>query len=383
MRRPLLSSSATSTAEITTTTLQSSSVRRGINNDSDKAYSLKTQSELTQWQATSDFVEVSSAVTPSTREESAKERLSNILVENARSRFPLFVVLLPVCAVSVVASPEDALLLKSPLLITDKERQEREREREREWVFESDWYRMYFVCSHTMQITSCGSPHLFHERQTVITTERDEEESEKEDWKDGFLLTRPKEWMREMAPYLQASLALARVGISFSKLPLPHPDLYRVKDIQQHIHFLDCAMERLQDMLRGCCPSSMIPHRGSRLQDMRPFCPLDAVQAWKSLSSSEHHVVQYSLAELLRVIDPSLTHTGLRRCVSIAGHIQWVWDCEDVEVSFVRSLAHSPSLAAMNAVIELCREQEIEREVFRDKQRNKNESCCERCCAVL
>jgi hypothetical protein len=195
-------------------------------------------------------------------------------------------------------------------------------------------------------------------------------------------VTKSKHWIREAAPYLKASLALAKVGLEMTGLPLPTPDLRHVHDIRKHKKFLDCAMEVIQDIVKGNenvmmnQPSSSAPNSPNRspshnghtqqkqqqpffmlsggriLETAHYFDPILALTEWQQRTSTvDHRAAQSAIAELLRETDRSLIQTAMKKSISHSGCTQWIYNLDEVEESFHHS-PDKPSLAAINAVIE-------------------------------
>ncbi len=327
------------------------------------SFSIPSQSSL------SSFIPINSASS------SADHRIVKILVENTIFRIPLFVVILPVL---YTHSPyrSGSSSSSSPTFSSSSRRR---LSTDNDFLDDSirfvpDTYRMFFLCAHTLQLTICGP-----------------------NGGRGYVIKRSKTWICEAAPYLKAALALAKVGLQMSGLPLPTPDLACVEDHYKHMKFLDCAIEVIQDIVKGN-ENVMIPHysaqpynpfafllnggirnssdrrssstasnstsliqqnpaffmlTGARiLQLAHYFDPVVVLTEWQQRTSTiDHRTAQSAIAALLRDIDHSLSHAMVKKSVSQSGCTQWIFDLEEVEASFYY-FPNKPTISAINSAIE-------------------------------
>jgi serine/threonine protein kinase len=81
-------------------------------------------------------------------------------------------------------------------------------------------FRLYFMCSHTKQIASCGPKGK------------------------GYKIQVTKQWVQDAAPVLRVGLVLVKFALLASGLPLPVPDLCSVlADSTKHSKYLDIALQ--------------------------------------------------------------------------------------------------------------------------------------------
>jgi hypothetical protein len=278
--------------------------------------------------------------------DSAEDPLTNIVIENGAFHFPFFIMLLPV----LDSSKPNALPTQSSA---------RCRQLSLSTInFVRNSFRMYFVCAHTLQVSLGREP---------------------------LVITRTNDWIKSAASYLMAGMALARVGMEISGLPLPNPDLVGNDDWHVHAKFLDAVMAYIQSVADS--DDNIVAKISSEqwfdMNSVEACEPVPIVQSWRHMSSMAHQSAQKSISELFVSQQMRPSDTGLRRCVSNAGVIQWIWDNDHVEHSFV----HCPSRVSMSALNTVIEAYELHWNGRDNKQGSSSEnpnssssSCCGCCC---
>ena len=176
-----------------------------------------------------------------------------------------------------------------------------------------DRYRLYFMCSHTLEVVASGPDGR------------------------GYAFTRTKAWVKRAAPVLLACLLAVQIGMTVAAggVPIPIPGLSQLlADVTQTQPFIDEAVRLVKEA------SEYQPAVEEAASLIQGGVAEDAATMDPSVSPDDHsreatREAYLAIQQLMGELDPALQYTGLRFVTDDSSGISaWVKDDQVTEDSF-------------------------------------------------